>query len=110
MQYFTIKEEHLKLLRSAVVSWDPCEFGAPAIDCKRPYGNSSVYNDINRILGLNFVPDEEYEEFTEEQINYMNRIHKETQTALQVVLATSKFEVGKYVADDYCRNWREEGV
>jgi len=34
---FELKEEHLKLLRNMNVSWDECEFGAPAIDCKKPY-------------------------------------------------------------------------
>ena len=43
---FTVTEEHLKLLRRAYVDWEDCEFGAPAIDCKRPYGNSDVIADI----------------------------------------------------------------
>ena len=52
---FTVTEEHLKLLRRAYVGWDPCEFGAPAIDCKRPYGNSDVISDIGEILGYERV-------------------------------------------------------
>jgi hypothetical protein len=35
------------------ITWDDCEFGAPACDCKRPYGNSDVYGDMAEILGLN---------------------------------------------------------
>jgi hypothetical protein len=39
---FTVSDEHLRLLRRAYVSWDETEFGAPEIDCKRPYGNSDM--------------------------------------------------------------------
>ena len=39
---FTVTDEHLRLLRRAYVSWDETEFGAPEIDCKRPYGNSDM--------------------------------------------------------------------
>ena len=53
---FTVTDEHLKLLRGAYVGWDDCEFGAPAIDCKRPYGNSDVIADIAEILE---VPDDD---------------------------------------------------
>ena len=33
-------------------------------------------------------------------------LHKETETALQICLATQTFQVGTYVADDYMYNWR----
>jgi hypothetical protein len=48
---FTVTEDHLKLLRRAYIGWDDCEFGAPGIDPKRPYGNSDVIGDIAEILG-----------------------------------------------------------
>jgi hypothetical protein len=50
--HLEVKEEHLKLLSRMYVDWQNCEFGAPAIDCKRPYGNSSVIQDMREILGL----------------------------------------------------------
>ena len=37
---FEVKPEHIKLIKKMCISWQDCEFGAPAIDCKRPYGNS----------------------------------------------------------------------
>ena len=50
---FEIKEEHLKLVRRMVIRYDDsCEFGAPSVDPKRPYGNSDVYKDIARIIKL----------------------------------------------------------
>jgi hypothetical protein len=48
---FTVTEGHLKLLQHLNIGWDDCEFGAPCVDPKRPYGNSSVYIDIAEILG-----------------------------------------------------------
>lgn len=102
MQYFTVLPEHLTLLKSANVSWHHCEFGAPAIDCKRPYGNSSVFSDIGRMLGI--VPDQNGY-FTDEQEAYMLKIHEETQTVLQIFLSTGKMEAGKYQCENYYRNW-----
>lgn len=101
---FELKEEHIKLLRNMYVDWDDCEFGAPTIDCKRPYGNSYVYNDIAKILGITEVDNEE--QFSKEQLEMMDKIHKETETALQIVLSTGEFKPGEYVADEYKKNWR----
>lgn len=53
---FTVKEEHLKLMQRMNVDWHDCEFGAPAIDCKRPYGNGAVFQDMIEILGLEKKP------------------------------------------------------
>jgi hypothetical protein len=103
---FTVKEEHLKLLRAAYVSWDGGEFGAPAIDCKRPYGNSDVYTDIAEILGIELRPDDNGE-ISEKQRIELRRLHEETQVALQIVLATGQFAGGNYEAGEYDRNWRE---
>ena len=71
---FEIKDEHIKLLRNAYIGWDDCEFGAPAIDCKRPYGNSDVYGDIARILDIKQEGDD-HESYSEEQISYMSKLH-----------------------------------
>jgi hypothetical protein len=103
---FTITAEHVKLLRNAVVRWEDCEFGAPAIDCKRPYGNSSVYQDMAEILDLplNFNDWE-----TPEQSEYqkLDRLHKETLQALQIFLYTGKMESGKYVSERYGAVWKK---
>ena len=114
-QLFEIKEEHLKLLKRAYVSWDNCEFGAPAINCKRPYGNSDVLSDIAEII--NFKPKIEYNEdedededevyFSPEEEKYLKSIHKETKMALQIILAVGKFEIGGYESDKYGDNWKK---
>lgn len=101
---FELKEDHIKLIRKMCVSWDDCEFGAPSIDCKRPYGNSDVYKDIAKILDIKgaFVDNEEV--FSQEQICLMNKLHKETETALQIILKTGEFRPGEYITE-YFDNW-----
>lgn len=47
---FQVTEEQLKLLKHSYVVWWGAEYGAAAIDPKRPYGNSSVESDIAEIL------------------------------------------------------------
>ncbi len=92
-QEFTLTEQHLALLRRAYVGWEDCEFGAPAIDCKRPYGNSSVENDIAEILGW---PVDDEDGPTRAQRERAAVIHAETQTALQIILATGDMTPGAF--------------
>lgn len=102
---FTLKHSHIKLLQRAYVSWDHGEFGAPAIDCKRPYGNSDVLSDIAEILGL---PErhEDDGEFSFAQESLMHEVHRETQKALQVIISTKSFTPGVYESPQYRNQWR----
>ena len=95
---FELTQQHLDLLRETSISWDDCEFGAPCIDCKRPYGNSDVETDIADIIKL---PKKGNWDSTEEMWNEkaqekLAEIHKETQIALQIILHCQTFETGKY--------------
>ncbi|QEM41485.1 hypothetical protein SEA_FORZA_16 [Gordonia phage Forza] len=50
---FEVTEDHIKLAKRTYFSYDEwCEFGGPVVDPKRPYGNSSVYEDMAEILGV----------------------------------------------------------
>jgi hypothetical protein len=100
---FTVTEDHLKLLRRAGVGWDDCEFGAPAIDCKRPYGNSDVIGDIAEIFGAETDADGEIPPEVEEAYT---RLHAETAIALQIALATGEFRAGRYARSKYGIEWR----
>jgi hypothetical protein len=103
---FTITEDHLKLLRRAYVGWQDCEFGAPEIDPKRPYGNSSVLLDIAEILGVELADMGDEECIPLELEEYFHKLHRETQAVLQIALATGEFKAGDYVSDKYKDNWR----
>lgn len=95
METFVLTERHVRLLTNAYVSWDYCEFGAPCIDPKRPYGNSDVIDDICELLEIS-------------DAGLAAQLHEETRTALQVVLCTGAFRLGTYVKerkyDD--RSWK----
>ena len=88
---FTVTEQHIKLLKAATLRWDDCEFGAPAIDCKRPYGNSDVCSDMAEILGIPNQPENHDE---------MRELHFYTLTALEIFLAVGKMEIGAYARKD----------
>jgi hypothetical protein len=103
MNTFTITQDHLKLLRRAYVSWEDCEFGAPCIDCKRPYGNSYVEGDIAEILGWSVG-----EELSFQQLEKASELHQETQTVLQIILSNLPDLSGKYVQkkEYFDTSWR----
>jgi hypothetical protein len=101
---FEVKEEHLKLLRRAYIGWNDMEHGAPSIDPKRPYGDSFVYADIAEILE---VRPSYRGDWTDEDYNYMNQMHSETATVLQIILKTGKMETGIYEASEYGQDWKK---
>lgn len=128
-QTFEVKPEHLQLIQRFCVGWQDCEFGAPEIDPKRPYGNSAVHQDMIEILGFKELKEGIYEfelfgqkwllkgedkynlylEGADEEklLELLNELHEETEQALQICLATQSFEPGIYeTSDKYSDDWR----
>ena len=106
MKTFILKQEHLDLLSHAYVEWYDCETGAPCIDPKRPYGNSDVESDIADLLGWKINP--EYDELSKSQKKEAQKLHEETETALQIVLQHigEEIHLGKYqTIIDYTNKW-----
>lgn len=103
---FVITRDHLRLVRKMYLDWEDCEFGAPAVDCKRPYGNSSVYYDIAEILDIK-PEDGEGDEaaFSERQKAEMSELHHGTLNTLQIAIQTGEFREGTYVRERY-GEWR----
>lgn len=93
---FTMKPEHVALLRHARVQWNTEYHGAPQINPNRPYGNRAFYSGMADVLGLETY---DYQE--------LMTLHQETAVALQVILKTGKFKAGKYRADKFSQNWVE---
>lgn len=81
-------QDHRLLLQRAVIIWNNCEFGAPEIDCKRPYGNSDVLGDMTEILPG-------YSE------DYLLATHMETEFALQILVQEGRYPEGKWVYNNY---------
>lgn len=100
---FRVTEQHLLLAKQMRVSWWGDEFGSPAIDCKRPYGNSDVLKDISKILGEP-GPDEEGC-FAVHVVNRYEALHDEMKTALQIFLTLQTFQTGVYETDDLGYEW-----
>lgn len=97
---FLMKKDHITLLSKMYVGWQNCDFGAPEIDPKRPYGNSDVEMDIAKILELELFEDSGGEKhLSKEQYKMIVKLHKETETALQIVLSTQSFKEGLYELD-----------
>lgn len=96
---FTVLPEHLALLRAANVDWSDTEFGAPRIDPKRPYGNSSVLSDIAAIVNPAFaeMTAAAAEDWLDCYGDGLERLHRETETVLRIGLHTGRFEPGEYV-------------
>lgn len=108
MSEFTVTDEHLKLLRAAYIGWDDCEFGAPAIDCKRPYGTSNVLLGIAEILDADVIADMgdgQREDYVDANADRYTELHRETQTVLQIAVSTGEFRTGLYRKASYTSGW-----
>lgn len=94
---FTVTDQHIKLIRKMFVQWQDIETGAPEIDPKRPYGNSDIEADVYEILSGR-DPYDEFEDGLPDELRggYFD-IHRGTEHALQIILATGKFEAGDYI-------------
>lgn len=104
LERFEVTADHLKLLRQMRVGWQDCEFGAPEIDPKRPYGNGDVLNDVAYIVFGHEGYDPEVDEADEERLH---RLHRDTETVLQIVLSTGTMEPGIYeLTARYSSKWK----
>lgn len=105
---FVITHDHIKLLQNMYFSYDEGgEFGAPAVNSKRPYGNSNVYDDIGEIIEelpelVDCYGDEVY---SDDQTARFLKIHKEMTTVLNIIAATCMVESGEYQKEKYTNNW-----
>lgn len=91
---FVLKEEHILLLQSMCWEYTDCETGAPAVDCKRPYGNSDVPFDVAEILDVTLPEDND--DAYREKIDEIMQFHYESHTALEIILSTQSFKPGVY--------------
>lgn len=106
MKELKVTKNHIKLLQNLHIGWESCEFGAPGVDCKRPFGNSDVFGDIAEILGIKLPDDEEdYEEY-EKITDNLRKGYQELQDCLQILCQFLTIDVGTYVCEDYSYKWR----
>jgi hypothetical protein len=96
---FVLTKQHLALLRRLYIEWHPMpsedEKGVASVNIKRPYGNSDVLGDVAEILGLRLYINEDGDEDPTVRAKAL-QMHREVETALQIVLATGSFRPGRY--------------
>ena len=102
---FEVTEQHLVLARHMYVGWQNCEFGAPEIDPKRPYGNSDVEDDICKILGIEVPRCQHCDMPLGDQgaVGFDARaLHEEMQTVVEIVLSRAGIETepGWYIVEN----------
>jgi hypothetical protein len=100
-----VTEDHIKLLQRMYVYWEDSMYdGAPAINIKRPYGNSWVWGDVAEILGWEWDQDDDMPEEIEERCK---AIHEQMSDVLQVLVRNPlTFGVGTWEAIWPMRDYR----
>ena len=83
-----LTKDHIKLLQEAEWRWNNCEFGAPMIDPKRPFGFSGgQYESMAEILGIELFEDADGETYlTREQEDYISKIWSELVEAIKIIM------------------------
>lgn len=114
---FRLEAHHVELLRRATVQWeDGPSAGAPIINPHRPYGSNPPLQVVASVLDLEHTRETRKVMGQDRQSGYASvyppstikrcrEVHRETETALAVVLATGSFELGDYVHDG--TKWRK---
>lgn len=103
---FTLTEDHLKLLRRANVTTNYGETESPGLCTKRPYGNGDVVEDVAEIIGIeSFRLDEDDSQYDEALYDKLWKLHKEVETALQIILTTQSFVPGDYECE-FLEKWK----
>lgn len=101
---FEITDDHLTLLQATEWHYSDCEFGAPAIDPKRPYGNSSVETDLAELLIPGFKEMSDDDQAAELDDGWLVRTHRELVTVLTIATSARSFAPGIYqrTAEGWC--------
>lgn len=97
---FELTEDHIMLLQESEWNWNDSCFGAPGIDPKRPFGNSSgIACQIAEIL--DWEPQDKDADgdacFSSDQKGDACDIWSETLTAIHVILSARSFTPGLYI-------------
>lgn len=109
---FTVTDGHIKLLERSTIRWEDHSYdGAPAVDTKRPYGNSDVPNDIMEILEWKVERCPHCDGLLgnhEEMEASAMRIHREMETVFQILTANpTSFGTGTWIETGY-KTWQRQ--
>lgn len=103
MLSFKLKPEHIKIMTDLnfriSILIDSKDRYRPAIDVKRPFGNSGPTTNVCEIMGWHC--DEESGEYAAEDIEKAEMLIIELPVALQIVMQNHTFEPGEYEVGEY---------
>lgn len=102
---FKVEDKHIQLLKNMKVTWNDLCFGAPTVNPKRPYGSTTVIEDIARMLNIGKVDEDGEVQLIDEQEKELIKFHKETETVLEILLYNCSIKAGVYVNKGYSNEW-----
>lgn len=103
---FEVCEEHIKLLKNMYTSWNYSYFGSPAIDPKRPFGDSLLFESMAKILGIKGeIEDYRDWELSRKQTDELLKLYQEMETVLQILLFNCSIKPGIYENVGYSNEW-----
>ena len=108
MQIFTVKKEHLKLLKGLYFqSFERVGgFNAIQVDEYRPFGNGDTISEMAKILNVSVPCEYCSPELYKDKVLAFIHLYNELEICLQILTKNLKIEEGTYEADDYDVNWR----
>ena len=108
---FELKEDHVKLLKH--LSWKELTEGKQITTNgeNSPFGGMDHYEDMGVIL---YGQPEDFDPFegnpfvwTDEQKEEMDKLIEELPLAIEVILSTGSFELGRYKCRFHIREWKK---
>jgi hypothetical protein len=111
LEKFELKEEHVKLLTHLKFNLNEKSLSS-TIEYGTPYGGDDFYEDCSLILfGVKKVSvdlkAESIIDVSEEDKSFIDKIYSELPKALNVILNTNSFEIGKYKTKFGRNNWKK---
>ncbi len=103
MTTFTIKPEHLRLLRAAHWRWDDSYEGAPGIDAKRPWGFS--HSRLHQVAEHANLPCDNA--YVEAHADELRTLWRECETVLQIGVGCGQMRPGMYRRTDDGWRWAD---
>lgn len=100
-----VEEDHIKLLTNMRVTWNDSCFGSPTVNPKRPYGSTTVIEDMAKILNIGKVDEDGEIQLSDEQEKALLKFHKDTETVLEILLHNLSIKPGVYVNKGYSNEW-----
>lgn len=108
---FEVLPSHLALCKGMYWSWQDCEFGAPEVNPKRPYGNSgfaTILAEIAVLIGMEVFKDADDEVcLTKEQKALCYRRHLEMEHWFQILSRFGEIPSGKYWRKETYHKWEK---